>query len=1085
MKTLTRLRLINWHRFENETLEFSRSVLLSGENGAGKSTVLDAIQFVVTCSKAHFNKAAHEKGKRTLNSYVRCKTGKENRPYERKGSLSAHVALEFYDEEKGKPFIIGSVMDSASEEKEPNVAWYLMENRQLEDGLFFQGRQVKSISEFRSTNQGIRQFAQTATEAKKMVLARFGRLEDKFFSLVPKALAFKPIHDIKDFVYSYVLDEKEVNIEALRENVRSYQQLERMLQDVRVRIDELEEIRSRKAEVDNYLRIDYRQGYFLARVEQDILEESFVSAKAGKRSAVSQRTHLQHERNRMSKLRDGKDKSILQLQLELGNDREYQALQELQRVKQTLEEQIKSDRLAVEELQEAAKCAASKADALLGIASAQIQEVAPVLRDYSTALRGLQQLPDLAGLHEGLHTVMEFKQRTFEETNETLARLHVQIAEQENALRELSGRIRTLENKRLVYAREVLLLQEKIREQLRQLGRRGEVQILCEQLEITKPSWRNAVEGYLNTQRFYLLTDPEDFDIALSVYDRLRAQKKAYGVGLINTAQLDAYEDAPEGSLAECVTSKNLWARRYVNMILGKVHCCESYEQLKQYSTSITKQCMRYQNHVVSAIPPKVFAKPYIGAGAYRVQLEQAIEEKRVLDARMEELKVSAGMLDSMIEPLGQAEDIDVKYRLKDLELLRDHQAQLDSCLQEMEQMRTSRTVMEKQLRLQTLEKERSEYQQRLEETILSLGETEERIRTCEERMKEVGQKQVLQEKETTRLYVALEEMAADCEKEYLKQSEGKEFEVYRQNYESARKGNQTRREKAEHQMMESMRRYKTAHDFGAADTLEGFPEFQAEYDKLRTSQLLEYEEKVQKAKKAAEDEFREQFLARLQENIRQAQQEFRDLNRALADIRFSNERYEFRYEARKSLKKFYDMIMDDFNVGEGESLFTTKFNTAHREAIEELFDKLSLDDENSTKALEEYTDYRTYMDYDIRITFDDGSCMYYSKVSREKSGGETQTPFYITVAASFMQLYRNSIGADAIGLVMMDEAFNNMDDSRMTGVLSFMNHSNLQTIIAAPPEKIQYIAPEVESVLLVLTDGELSYVEEFAHETI
>lgn len=34
------------------------------------------------------------------------------------------------------------------------------------------------------------------------------------------------------------------------------------------------------------------------------------------------------------------------------------------------------------------------------------------------------------------------------------------------------------------------------------------------------------------------------------------------------------------------------------------------------------------------------------------------------------------------------------------------------------------------------------------------------------------------------------------------------------------------------------------------------------------------------------------------------------------------------------------------------------------------------------------------------------------------------------------LELYRNSIGTDAVGLVMMDEAFNNMDDSRMTGVL-------------------------------------------------
>lgn len=124
-------------------------------------------------------------------------------------------------------------------------------------------------------------------------------------------------------------------------------------------------------------------------------------------------------------------------------------------------------------------------------------------------------------------------------------------------------------------------------------------------------------------------------------------------------------------------------------------------------------------------------------------------------------------------------------------------------------------------------------------------------------------------------------------------------------------------------------------------------------------------------------------------------------------------------------------------------------------------------------------------MDYDIKITGDDGSFMYYSKVAREKSGGETQTPFYITVAASFMQLYRGSIGGDAVGLVMMDEAFNNMDDERIQGVLSFMRSAQLQLIISAPPEKIQYIGPSMDKVLLVLADGSQSYVEDFTHETV
>lgn len=38
---------------------------------------------------------------------------------------------------------------------------------------------------------------------------------------------------------------------------------------------------------------------------------------------------------------------------------------------------------------------------------------------------------------------------------------------------------------------------------------------------------------------FYVLVEPENFDIALGIYDRLRREKKVYGVGLINTKDLE------------------------------------------------------------------------------------------------------------------------------------------------------------------------------------------------------------------------------------------------------------------------------------------------------------------------------------------------------------------------------------------------------------------------------------------------------------------------------------------------------------------------------------------------------------------
>jgi uncharacterized protein YPO0396 len=73
MKTLTRIRLINWHLFENTTVSCHGTTYFIGVNGAGKSTILDAVQFALVGGQrdVKFNQAALSGGKRTLASYVR------------------------------------------------------------------------------------------------------------------------------------------------------------------------------------------------------------------------------------------------------------------------------------------------------------------------------------------------------------------------------------------------------------------------------------------------------------------------------------------------------------------------------------------------------------------------------------------------------------------------------------------------------------------------------------------------------------------------------------------------------------------------------------------------------------------------------------------------------------------------------------------------------------------------------------------------------------------------------------------------------------------------------------------------------
>lgn len=1080
MKKLTRVKLINWHRFTNATIEFENSTLISGENGSGKSTLLDAIQFVVTCTTNYFNKAAHENGKRKLTGYIRCKTGRENKPYERSGEISAHVALEFYEENKDRYFIVGAAVDSASEGQEKTVR-YLMDNMCLDDALFFQGRIPKSINQFRTTNaKMIRQWCTTEKEARSMMKNRFGRIEDKFFRLIPKALAFRPIDDIKDFVYSYVLDEKEVNIDVLRENVRSYQDLQRTLENVKLRIEKLEQIVSVHTQIADGRKKDRMYDYFLERVEADLIEEEITALQ---KEVSSEEYRLKEQNGQITltkKEQEEKQRIRDDLRTELASDKDFIAKDEQEKRLKELEER-QAERLDEKQnLLESIEKAKRQLKKLL-----EVKDVADCVKTYGEDLSGIEKKTNLAAVRSNLEQVISYKNEMRDKVFKKQADLSIQKEHISQEKQEIDQKIERLMKKKLSYADEVSCVIESIREEFIRIGRAPAPRILCEMLEITDETWRNAVEGYLNTQRFYILVEPENFDIALGTYDRLRKEKRAYGVGLINTQKLDEYDVAPEGSLAAVVTSKNKYARRYINMILGRVVRCDSYQELKKHKTSITRECMKYQNHVASAIKPSIFETPYIGQSAVKVQLEQARLKSLKRKEQLKELDDRMEMLQSVLEPLSTECDMDIKYRIPVLSDLHQLRMEIHKCKENIATLEKNSGMIMKQVQLSTLESLLQELASELDRLNRRAGNTEEHIKSLTQRIAKRQVDFTVQKGLYTESGLQVGDYLPLWNQEYEKQTKDKSFSQFKENYVRRKKANLTTVNNLIDNMKDTMVKYKTAHDFGAAASLEGYPDFEAEYVKLKNSELLQYEEKVESARQSAEEEFREQFLSKLQENMKTAQGEFRELNKALKDIVFSNEKYEFLFMPSKRYRQYYEMIMDDFNAMQGESIFSGVFHETHKAVIDELFERLALDNDNSTKALDEFTDYRTYMDYDIRIIHRDSTYSLYSKVCEEKSGGETQTPFYVTVAASFVQLYKNNIGGESIGLVLFDEAFNNMDDERIGGVLEFLRRLPLQILIASPPDKIQYISPFIEETLLVMTDEKTSFVERYVNGAV
>ena len=247
---------------------------------------------------------------------------------------------------------------------------------------------------------------------------------------------------------------------------------------------------------------------------------------------------------------------------------------------------------------------------------------------------------------------------------------------------------------------------------------------------------------------------------------------------------------------------------------------------------------------------------------------------------------------------------------------------------------------------------------------------------------------------------------------------------------------------------------------------------------RLETSELPDYREKIAKAYRDAEKEFKDHFISRLNERIEEARESFKEINDILSTLYFGHDQYRFHLKELDERKGQIEVIRLAAKIPAIEDgLFSQLEEPAERKAAQELFNRI-LDSPLDSKELREICDYRTYFHYDIKIKEtdnldDDGNPVILSlkKVLKEKSGGESQTPYYVAIAASFYRFYKAK-PENTVRLVIFDEAFNRMDDERIGKILAFYQGLNLQIITSVPPEKIEAIAPYMDRINVISRFG-------------
>ncbi|MDE5714750.1 MAG: AAA family ATPase [Anaeroplasmataceae bacterium] len=1065
MKKLVKIRLINWHYLSNETIELEGNTLLSGPNASGKSTIMDAITYILTAGDTMFNLAANEKGKRDLRGYVKCKLGMDDKEYLRNGDVSGHVALEFYDEKTDSKFAVGAVIDAFGELLPVKTLFYRT-FEPINDSMFVsEEHQIYGTVDFRKHNSNF-EFYLTKKDAKRGFRTAFGSINEDFYRLIPKALAFKPITDVKDFIYQNILEEKEIDVSAIKDSIRSYKELENTLKLINKKITDLKEIDGIYQELKGIEERKNYIEYLMHLFDTEAIRGEITDAKRQIEKQEALRVMKEQEIHSIEQELLALNERSRDLYNALSNNDTFKAEEYINREILKTQTNITALEANQQSFLKRASIYKDTVNDLRKISNEKLfQEMANVSLVQMNSMDVESSKLKLKDFQARLTSVQN-------KMNQELGSLDAKKRALVAQINEISTNLKGLDQNRVNFPTQLLQIRAEIEEGLKRIYNYDvKVHIFAEICEITNQTWADTVEIFLGNRRFNMIVEPRYFDQALQIFSRIKSRYRLYGIGLVNTKQISKFKAYKPNSLASIIDSENQDARCYINYVAGNVIMCNDAMELENYETSITNDLLIYRGYAVTSLNPNV-EKPFIGKNAaskqavlWHEKADVAKNEYLALNHQIEELNQILSLIDRIdvrpiVEDLDKALSLEKeKHTLEDLSKQAIRQKNATPSELEEDYEKILETIKAYDVKKLSLSKEIGGIDNAIDALNgVILSKTNE-LTALEAELKELSGDSVV-----------IEQRAKD---EYTALVETKNFKAAFSEYQEKYKTEEASFTLLSDTLVARQYAYINTYNSTFSIGLSEIDKFMAELNKLEKTELIKYEQKVRSARESAEIVFKEDFIAKLRNNILTAEQEIYKINETLSNITFGNDRYEFIFPRSSEYASFYEMVTSDLE-NNSEGLLTLEFQQKYDQQIRELFETLSMDEVNSNGAINKFTDYRTYMDYDIRIINKNGDTMSYSKVFKEKSGGETQVPFYVAIIASFVRVYtKNSVVAgDPIGLVLFDEVFDKMDANRMHAMMSFINSMPLQVIIACPPQRMDILQEFAKTTLIMVRQG-------------
>jgi len=599
--------------------------------------------------------------------------------------------------------------------------------------------------------------------------------------------------------------------------------------------------------------------------------------------------------------------------------------------------------------------------------------------------------------------------------------------------------------------------------------------VLCDFIEVVDSRWQMAIEGYIGGARYSIIVDGEYEAEAIRIVRSIKGKRNNSRVIQGQKAKADASRlNISSSSIIEVMNFNHRTAEDYILASYGSVQRVEDESELSHCARGITSKGLASGNYSMFRCDihdsDLVFGQE-ARARALTAQKKQLSELSDQLAISEEETQIArrfyqlierikpvecSGLIEGLLKIYREINDAETRIENLDLSDFKDIEDQLSQTNSELELVDQKTSELNEnlgayKLKTKTIDNAIKKQADQIEGFQKILEKWEFAVREISQFQAEFDSQAVLEQAEQTA------QQQYDCQEDNsliekdiqrLERSLGEAIVFHNQSNNN----------------YNNIAYFIDQESIDSSRYLQQLSHVQQQcssiYNALKNNILVDKHDKLASLKDSFNTAFVTNLCHSIHQSINHGKRVLDELNKELEHHRFGadRERFYFAYDwvpEFREYQRFFKEVIDIPNLGDGSTLFDVELSDKSREVRDKLLNMLLEKDElTAQRELQRISDYRHYRRYEI----------YKEPLNKEPiplstygtgSGGQLETPAYIIRSAAVTSAFRFNDGSSHCRMVLVDEAFSKMDETRSREVINYLTESlGLQLIFIMPTSK-------------------------------